>query len=176
MNILLQNDIISLRAVEPEDLELFFRWENDTELWNCAPTIAPFSRKNLSDYIERYTADIFAERQLRLMVIERESGATAGTVDLTDFDPVNRRAAVGVLIDREFRRRGLGLEALKLTADYAAQRIGMHQLWATVAASNLASLDLFSAAGFRRYGRLRSWIRTGRHYSDAYIMQLLFSD
>ena len=30
---LLQNDIIALRALEPEDLELFYVWENNAEYW-----------------------------------------------------------------------------------------------------------------------------------------------
>ncbi len=176
MTPLFNDDIITLRAVEPEDLAIFLKWENDTELWDCAPTVAPFSSKNISDYIANYTADLFAERQLRLMIVLRETNQAIGTVDLTDFDPVNRRASIGILIDHPFRRKGYGLRALQLVVKYASTRIGMHQVWATVAATNEASIRLFSAAGFRHYGRLRSWIRAGRHYTDAYIMQLLFSD
>lgn len=176
MSTFLQNDTIILRAVEPEDLEMFFKWENDTDLWACGPAIAPFSRQNIRNYIAGYSADIYAERQLRMMVTLRDSNVTVGTVDITDFDPLNRRAAVGVLIDRPFRRNGYGLSSLELTADYAYGRLGLHQLWATVAASNIPSQKLFAKAGFSRYGRLRSWLRTGRNYSDAFIMQKLFSD
>lgn len=30
---LLSNDRVRLRALEPEDLGLLYRWENDPELW-----------------------------------------------------------------------------------------------------------------------------------------------
>ena len=173
--VFLSDDIITLRAVEPADLDLFYKWENDTALWDMAPTIAPFSRELLRAYIESYVADIYADKQLRLMVTLTASGITIGTVDITDFDPINRRAAIGILIDDAYRGHGYGLRAVNLACSYCEQRVGMHQLWASVAADNEPSLRLFTSAGFRRYGRLRSWIRRGRTYADAYTMQKLFS-
>lgn len=38
---LLSNDRVRLRALEPEDLELLYRWENDPELWEVGNTLAP---------------------------------------------------------------------------------------------------------------------------------------
>ena len=35
---------IALRAIEPEDLDDLYRWENDSSLWIYGCTIAPFSR------------------------------------------------------------------------------------------------------------------------------------
>ena len=29
----LEDEVIRLRALEPEDLELLYRWENDSALW-----------------------------------------------------------------------------------------------------------------------------------------------
>lgn len=172
----LSNDIISLRAVEPEDLDLFYKWENDPRLWDCTPTISPFSRELLRSYISEYVADIYAAKQLRMMIVLNSNDETIGTLDITDFDPINRRAAIGVLIDRPYEGNGYGRLAVELAGEYASKRIGMHQLWATVAVDNVASIALFSAAGYKRYGRLRSWVRRGRTYADACIMQHLFDD
>ena len=36
---LLSNDRVRLRALEPEDLELLYRWENDPELWEVGNTL-----------------------------------------------------------------------------------------------------------------------------------------
>ena len=35
---------IELRAVEPEDLDALYRWENDSSLWIYGSTVSPFSR------------------------------------------------------------------------------------------------------------------------------------
>ena len=48
---LLSNDRVRLRALEPEDLELLYRWENDPELWEVGNTLAPYSRYILKEYI-----------------------------------------------------------------------------------------------------------------------------
>lgn len=89
---------VRLRALEPEDLDILYRYENDSSLWEVGTTIAPFSRKQLYDYIAGYSNDIYAERQLRLMVDDAATGETVGTVDITDFSPADMRA--GWHIDR----------------------------------------------------------------------------
>ena len=38
---------IRLRAIEPEDLDLLYRIENDRELWNVGTTNVPYSRYTL---------------------------------------------------------------------------------------------------------------------------------
>jgi len=40
---------ISLRAIEPEDLELLYKWENNNSYWIISNTVTPFSNIHLSD-------------------------------------------------------------------------------------------------------------------------------
>ena len=37
----LENEIIRLRALEPEDLEPLYRWENNPDLWSLGNTMSP---------------------------------------------------------------------------------------------------------------------------------------
>lgn len=168
---LLSDGTLSLRALEPGDIDTIFEWENDTRLWTSATTAAPFSRRNIEDYVLTYDADIFSAKQLRLMVCV--DGVTVGAADLFDFDPVNRRAGIGLVIGEPFRRRGYALRALALLSRYCRERIGMHQLWALVGADNAPSRAMLTAAGYEISGRMRSWLRTGTSYGDAYFYQLL---
>ena len=48
---MLENDCIKLRAPEPEDLEVFYKWENDTTLWPLGSTLIPYSRYDLKQYL-----------------------------------------------------------------------------------------------------------------------------
>ena len=66
--------ICRLRALEPEDLELMYGWENDMQIWRVSGTVAPFSRHVLSRLIEEQQFDIYATRQMRL-VIEHDGQA-----------------------------------------------------------------------------------------------------
>lgn len=63
-----QGNRIRLRAPEPEDLEVMFRFENATDVWEMSNTTGPYSRFQLKQYIEQTQNDLFADRQLRLMI------------------------------------------------------------------------------------------------------------
>lgn len=169
----LKSDRISLRAPEEKDVDRLFLWENDRSFMESLVHSAPVSRFQMWEYIRNYNADPFSSGELRL-VMETSEGDAAGHLDLYDFDPVNRRAGIGIYLDEEYRGRGLAHEALGLMAHYTHTCLGIHQLWATVAVDNKASIDLFTDAGFKPAGKLRSWIRRGASYTDALIFQRLF--
>jgi len=173
LTIMLSDEFIRLRAPEPYDLDRLYIWENDTELWPCGSASAPLSRQQIKEYIDSYDADIFAARQLRFVIELRSSGEMIGTVDLTDFDPRDRHARVGVFVAPPHRCCGVAGRAVSMVMDYARSVAGMHMLLALVAVDNAPSRALFSAAGFSTCGRVRSYLRCGRSYSDIIVYQAL---
>lgn len=173
-NILAGSDI-SLRAPEPGDVDALYLLENDPDASVASALTAPLSRQQLWDYVANYSADIFADKQLRLVIVDK-GGELAGAVDLYDFDPRNRRAFMGIGLRPEFRGTGLGTQAVDIMCRYAAAVLGLHQLAAVVAVDNEASLRLFAKTGFKPCGKLRSWQRRGAQYVDAVIFQKLFAD
>ncbi len=94
---LLSNDRVRLRALEPEDLDLLYRWENDPVLWEVGNTLAPYSRYLLKEYIAGSDRSIYESRQLRFMIEECDTGISVGIVDLFDFEPHPNRAACGII-------------------------------------------------------------------------------
>ncbi|MBQ9554760.1 MAG: GNAT family N-acetyltransferase [Muribaculaceae bacterium] len=173
MSQLLSNDIVTLRALEPTDLDTLYRWENDTNLWAVSDTFAPYSREALWHYLQNYTGDIYSQRQLRLMITLTESGAPAGTIDFINFDPLNNRAELGLFIANEHRGKGLGRQALDLLTEYARDHIGLRQLYVYIALDNTVCLKLFEDYGYRKAGILHSWVKRGSNYRDVAIMQML---
>lgn len=167
MNI--EGKICRLRALEPEDLELMYGWENDMQVWRVSGTIAPFSRHVLSRLIEEQQFDIYATRQMRLVIEHQEQ--VVGAVDLFEFDPHNRRAGVGIIVDSQHRAQGLGYDALKALGQYARQTLHLHQLWCSVTVDNEASLKLFRKAGYVECGLRREWILTSDGALDEILMQ-----
>lgn len=164
-----------LRALEPQDALLLYEWENDPHIWAQGCTLAPYSLKQLRDYTENYDGDIYSARQLRLMIVADDTGETVGTVDLYDFDPVNSRCGVGILVAPPHRRKGYALKALEDVAEYCRTRLSLHQLWCVAGADNEASRSLFTRAGYKASGCLQSWLRTADRYTDAYIYQFILN-
>lgn len=169
----LENETIRLRALEPEDLDVLYRWENDASLWHLGSTLAPYSRFSLKEYLKDSCLDLFHARQLRLMIVLRSTGESVGTIDLYDFDPMHGRAGVGVLIDNRFRRLGLARQALGLLKEYAFHFLFLKQLYAYIGANNDASLALFKQIGYEEAGLLRSWTKRDGGWEDVYLLQII---
>ena len=173
MSQLLSNDIITLRALEPTDLDMLYKWENDTALWVVSDTIAPYSRKALWQYLQENTGDIYAQRQLRLIITLTNDGTAVGTVDFLNFDPLNNRAELGLFIVKEMRGKGLGRKALEAITAYARDHIGLKQLYVYISTDNSVCLHLFEQFGYRRVGVIQSWVKRGRNYQDVALLQLI---
>ena len=170
MNI--EGRICRLRALEPEDLDAMYGWENDTDVWRVSGTLAPFSRHVLSRLIEEQQFDIYTTRQMRL-VIEVKDGSAVGAVDLFEFDPKHRRAGVGIIIAPEYRRQGYALDALKALEWYVQNALHLKQLWCSVTEDNKASAQLFFNAGYQVCGRRKAWILTPDSELDEILFQKL---
>ncbi|WP_455591169.1 GNAT family N-acetyltransferase [Bacteroides sp.] len=172
-NSFLSNDRIYLRAVEPEDLDLMYEMENDPAMWDISSFTVPYSRFVLKQYIEGSQSDMFADKQLRLMIMRHADNCTLGTIDITDFVPLHSRGAVGIAIHKDYRKEGYASDALKLLCDYAFRFLFIRQLYAHVAVDNEASVRLFTSCGFIRSGVLKDWLQTPDGYKDALLMQCL---
>ena len=167
---IMENDI-RLRAIEPEDLDLLYQLENDQSLWNVGTTNVPYSRYTLHDYIATSADDIFADRQVRLIIENVRTRETVGICDLVRFDPQHQRAETGIVVMKDNRRKGYALAALSLLADYALRVVHLHQLYAVVAADNEAAVNLFRKAGYEVQAELRDWLFDGHQYGNAVLMQ-----
>lgn len=161
---------VALRAMEPEDLDMLYSIENNMELWCVGTANVPYSRYVLHDYIASSSGDIYADKQVRFVIVD-DSGNTVGLVDLVNFDPQNLRAEVGIVIVQSCRNRGYGQAALLKISDYATAVLHLHQLYALIRGGNKASERLFSELGFHQSGRLEDWFFDGRKYTEALVMQ-----
>ena len=168
MNI--EGNLCRLRALEPEDLDAMYGWENDTDSWRVSGTVAPFSRHVLSRLIDEQQFDIYATRQMRL-VIESLDGSAVGAVDMFEFDPQNLRAGVGIIVASPYRKQGFALAALQTLERYVRDVLRMHQLWCSVGADNEASIALFKKAGYAECGYRKEWILTPNGAIDEVLMQ-----
>lgn len=167
----LENSRIRLRALEPEDLQVLYKWENDSSLWQAGNTLSPYSRFILKEYIRNSGSDIYELHQLRLIIEDKASKQAVGTIDLYDFEPHHRRAGVGIIVDPEFQREGFGLEALNLLVEYSFGYLHLHQLFAHIPKANIRSLNLFRKAGFDERAELIDWVLLPGGYSNVYVMQ-----
>lgn len=164
---------ILLRKIEPSDLPFLYQWENDAASWADGANHNPLSQQDLRDYIASTTGDIYRDGQLRLIIEQITNdqslinnitndqspitNATLGCLDLFDFDPRNRRAAIGMYIAPEARGNGVGRQALEQLEQYAFDHLNLRVLYAVIATSNAPCSALFRSAGYTPSSPLSAW-------------------
>jgi diamine N-acetyltransferase len=173
---ILKGNRIILRALEPSDVDLLYSWENNSSIWPVSNTLVPFSRFVLEKYIADAHMDIFQAKQLRLMIDHTSvhPTETIGAIDLFDFDPMHKRAGIGILLCEErYRNKGFASEALELLIDYSFTVLQLHQLFCFIDFDNKPSLKLFDKFGFRITGEKKDWNLTPGGWKSEYMLQLI---
>ncbi|MDE6023233.1 MAG: GNAT family N-acetyltransferase [Muribaculaceae bacterium] len=161
--------MLTLRAIEPDDVEIMYEVESDESAWKYSDYLAPLSRELLRAYAITYDADPFRSGQLRLVI--DISGTPIGIADLYDISPRHLRADSGIYILPEFRNKSLASGALECLKEYAKVRLGLHQLTATISENNTYAIRAYKKVGFCQTGTRPDWLRT----PDGYESVLLFS-
>ncbi len=174
-----ENDILSdgkyrLRAPEPEDLDVIFGMENDTSLWMASGNAVPYSRYQIKKYILMSSHDFYTDRQIRFMIERVSDNVVVGSIDLTDIDPYNGRAEIGIALLSEHRGQGIASAAIRLMSEYAKKVLRLRQLFCHVPADNKPSIKLFTSNGFTKTGRLKDWLVKDEGHVDVLLLQKIF--
>lgn len=159
---------MTLRAIEPSDADFMYLAEQDPAAWKYSDYVAPFSRELLRQYALTYDADPLRSGQLRLII--EENGSPIGIADLFDISARHLRADTGIYLLPHYRGSGKGIEALNALAEYCQERLGLHQIVASVSKLNQSALRCYVKAGFVETGSRPQWWRTSQGYEDVALL------
>ena len=137
---------IKLRSLEDTDLDFLFSLENDKSLWSVSGTTEPFSLALLANYISHAKQDITTAEQFRFVIDWQ--GKAIGCIDLYEYNFKRKNAGVGIVILKEYRRKGFARQSLTLLIKYAWEKLDLKQLHTGIFSDNKASLALFQSVGF----------------------------
>lgn len=166
-----------LRPVEPEDLQLLYSIENDTELWDVSNNNGPYSHYALKQYIANQ-ASVYDSGEMRF-IIDRSNNPQSdshpiGIVDLINYCPLNARAEVCIALLKEHRNQGYALQALQLLHHYATERLRIHSLHALISPQNVRSIQLFTKAHYKHIATLPDWQFSKGEYHQIDLFQHIF--
>jgi diamine N-acetyltransferase len=164
---------IHLRALEPEDLDFLYTIENNESFWEVSSTQTPFSRFILEQYIVNSHQDIFEAKQLRLIIVDNITNLSVGMIDLFEFNPLHKRAGIGILIIESEQHKGFASEAIELLINYSFNQLNLHQLFANITVDNTKSLELFKKLNFKKIGIKKEWIFSKGNFKDEVLFQLI---
>jgi len=163
---------VLLRPVEPADAAGLAAID-DEALW-LTGTQRKASRKELRQW---YATRAKHTDRLDLSIIDRATGRWAGEVVLNNLDRANRSCGFRIMLgSAEFRDRGLGTEASRLTLAHAFEVVGVHRVELQVYAFNPRAKHVYDRLGFRYEGTRRQALRWDGQWIDAHVMAILASE
>lgn len=166
-----KNTDINLRAAEPHDAKLIYQWENDQSIWRVSETYAPYSLYQIEQFL--MNNDLFSMRQIRIMIGKNIDNTCIGCIDIYDFDPIHKRAGIGILIQKDYRKLGFARQALELIIHYCFNTLMLKQIYCLIDMLNNDSINLFKNVGFEQCGIRKEWIKTPDGFIDEIEFQLI---
>ena len=163
MNI--KGKIVTLRAIEEEDLPLLHKWSNDPELQDILGNIHfPSSMAFHRDWFERVRKD---QLNLRFSIDVPDIGLI-GLSTIMDIDWVNGHAHHGLMIgSKDVRGKGYGTDVLMTTMRYAFDEMRLVGLRGSQIEYNQVSYNLYMGKmKWTAEGTIRNfYYRKGRHWN-----------
>jgi RimJ/RimL family protein N-acetyltransferase len=119
----------------------------------------------------RYLRAVRRYPHAAVFVAEAEDGRVIARLSIArDQHPASRHVAdVGLMVDAEHRRRGIGRALLQAAVEWA-RTAGVEKLELHVFPWNEAAIALYESFGFVREGYRRRHYRRGDDYADAILM------
>lgn len=158
-----------LRPWRDEDLPVLTTLRNDVAL---QAQLLARARGSRPEQVREWLLSRSGQADHMLFIIaEREDDQTQGFIQISDLDPVNGHADLGICLLGQARGRGLGGQAIVLLANYLRDQWRLNKLSLRVRADNAAALRCYEKSGFERCGLLRQHVFIEGRWHDVILME-----
>ena len=168
---------VQLRLAAERDIpEILIAHQDDPELYRRLGQRRPPSGAELGRRIDEGPADRAAGTAVWLTIVAAGSDDCIGQLDARGVDWDHGRADLGMWMAPAQRGRGLGTQALRLTAHWLLEKCGLERVQLLTDPDNVPMLRASRAAGFANEGVLRSFLREHGRRVDVTVLSLVTAD
>lgn len=160
----IKGKIVTLRAVEKEDLSLLQKWANDPEIqyqlggWHF-PT-------SMEDQIKWYS-NLSVQSLNQRFAIDTPEHGLIGLASLVDINWKDKNAFHGMMLgDKDVRGKGYGLDASMAIMRYGFDELGLQRIDGSIIEYHEHSKHVYiNKLNWKEEGRQRNWYyRKGRFW------------
>lgn len=169
----LTGNIVTLRAIEIDDMDFLKEMLNDEELErNVVGWAFPISSYEQENW---YKNNISNKSNIRYIVEADQK--RIGLATLTDIDWKNRKAMHGIkLCNEDFRGKGYGTDIVKTIMKYAFEELQLNRLYGSILDYNIASQKLYKKCGWKVEGIQKDSVFKNNAYHDEIMVGILKKD
>jgi diamine N-acetyltransferase len=167
---MLEGRLVILQPLNAEDVtDEYIGWFNDPETFRYLGTKFGQTRSSIRKYIEQLSAP-----NILCRILEKSSSIHIGNISLHEFDPINRRMELGIVIGvPEARGKGFGREACGLMAAFGFDHLNLHKITAGTVVDNVGMTRVFESLGFKIEGTLAEHYYLEGRFHDVHRFGLL---
>jgi RimJ/RimL family protein N-acetyltransferase len=160
-----------LRAIEPEDADVFAAADTDTDGARAGGRVwPPRSSWATARWVEEATQASDDSDEVRLAIEALATGEVVGTVKAQDCDVVAGTFGYGIVVFEWARRHGYGGDAVAVLLRYLFGERRYQKCTVGVHAFNEASIAFHRSLGFEVEGRIRrAHFSAGRHWDEVVL-------
>ena len=168
---------IYLSPIEDEHIQHYMSLSGDPELlatmgWE---PFRPNEKDRFIDFCRVLTLPNLKDSEsIVFSITDTINDKAIGYVSIKGINRVEGHAEVGIgIMEKEYRGKGYGTEALEQAVDYAFNELGLTLLGLTVITSNQRAIQAYKKVGFQETELLEnSWLLPNGKYVDMIVMEL----
>jgi RimJ/RimL family protein N-acetyltransferase len=168
-----QNELVRLRAMQPEDWEQHYQNRFDSigrrvleYMIELPPSISNEHAEN-----EKY-CNFAPGTGIIMFSIETLDGELVGAFNLNSINERNGTFSIGIQIDRSHRGKGYGTAAMRILLKYAFHERRLNKYYGSILAGNIASGRMLEKLGCMKEGRRKEMVYTEGKYQDEILYGL----
>ena len=167
-------ELVKLRALEMDDLDIILKYFNTLELRQYLNTAWPMSRNAERQWLERVTlSNPWKHGEIVLAIEDKKTNEFLGTIGVFDVSKQHQRAEFGIAIHNpENLGKGYGTDATKVMLWVAFHVFGLNTVFLHTLDSNKRAQRTYEKAGFKYVGTFRQAAYILGKFHDFVVMDI----
>lgn len=166
---------VYLRPPTKEDIPLFLRWMNDSEVNQYLAVFLPTTEADESEWLDRLHRT--KNEQVVLVIVDTNNHKPIGLMGIHDISWKDRRATTGAVIgEKSYWGQGYGTEAKMLLLNYAFNTLNLRKIGSRVYGFNKRSRAYSEKCGYKVEAVLKQEVFKNGKYHDLVLMAVFKED
>ena len=160
----LETERLILREFQEGDVEAVYEYGSDAEA-NKYVSWGPKSEEDAVEFVRKALVDQQEQPRsaFNFAVVTRTDNKLIGRCGIStrgmtvDIPNSKEEAEIGYAINRKYWNQGYVTEAAKRVLQFGFEELGLHRIYASCRAANIASVHVIEKTGMKFEGRLRHY-------------------
>lgn len=163
------NNLVTLRPIEKDDLDLLFKWRNDENIFSqLGGGYFPTSKTEMSKWMDNFSKS--DRTNIKFIVQYKEIGV--GFISLSNTNYINKTSELGIYIgEKNYQGKGIASNALKLIEKFSKDYLNLRKIKLLVNNNNVAAIGLYEKNDYKVIGRYTKERYSKGSYIDVLIME-----